>query len=337
MKKQNDEQLKNTNVYWEIYSEEDVLSNLRKYPDAYNKFQGLRPENQKEILLFLQGQKGIKITYDPFFQTIFNPSMHPERLEDFLSTLLKQPVKIHEVLQREGSLLSSEGSLVIMDIIVQCEDGSYIDVEMQKIGYAFPGERTACYASDLIMRQYSRVKSEKRKSFSYKDMKKTYVIVLLEKSSKEFSIVSPNYLHERQVSYTSNAKVAELSEIFYISLDTYQKVVHTIDSKLDAWLTFLSTDEPYKIIELIHKFPEFRLYYDEIFTLRTKPEELMTMFSDALAILDHNTELYMIQELQNEVNEKNAVIADKDAALADKDATIEMLNNRIRELELNNL
>ncbi len=33
------------------------------------------------------------------------------------------------------------------------------------------------------------------------------------------------------------------------------------------------------------------------------------MYSEALAILDHNTELYMINELQNSIKEKDAIIA----------------------------
>ena len=63
------------------------------------------------------------------------------------------------------------------------------------------------------------------------------------------------------------------------------------------------------------------------------------MFSEALAMLDHNTELYMISELQNEVKEMEYVIAEKintitelDNSIAEKDAIIADLQNNLNKL-----
>ncbi|MBQ8591574.1 MAG: hypothetical protein IJ485_02335 [Lachnospiraceae bacterium] len=55
------------------------------------------------------------------------------------------------------------------------------------------------------------------------------------------------------------------------------------------------------------------------------------MYSEALAILDHNTELYMINELQNSIKEKNAIIAEKDMAIAEKNITIEAKDAALAE------
>jgi hypothetical protein len=67
---------------------------------------------------------------------------------------------------REGELMYEKGSLVIMDILVRLEDQSLVDVEMQKIGYCFPSQRSTCYASDLIMRQYNALRAEYGKKFN---------------------------------------------------------------------------------------------------------------------------------------------------------------------------
>lgn len=72
-----------------------------------------------------------------------NPETVPERLEDFLEVLLQRKVKIIEVLPGDSTRLADEQSLLIMDILVRFDDGSYCNVEVQKIGYAFPGERCA--------------------------------------------------------------------------------------------------------------------------------------------------------------------------------------------------
>ena len=49
----------------------------------------------------------------------------------------------------EGGRIADENTLLVTDILVEFEDGSLADVEIQKLGYAFPGERSACYAADL--------------------------------------------------------------------------------------------------------------------------------------------------------------------------------------------
>ena len=43
-------------------------------------------------------------------------------------------------------LLSDDTTLVTMDIVILLEDGSICNVEVQKIGCAFPGERATCFS-----------------------------------------------------------------------------------------------------------------------------------------------------------------------------------------------
>lgn len=78
-------------------------------------------------------------------QTIFNPAVSKRRLEKLLSLLLNQNVKIIHVLPNDDTRLTAEGSLLIMDILVHLADGSLANIECQKIGYDFPGERCAYY------------------------------------------------------------------------------------------------------------------------------------------------------------------------------------------------
>lgn len=57
---------------------------------------------------------------------------------------------------------------------------------------------------------------------------------------------------------------------------------------MDAWLTFLSSDKPEDIISLVEKYPEFKECYRDIMEFRKRPEELITMFSEALIQIDKN-------------------------------------------------
>lgn len=144
-------------------SREDALALIGRDADAFRLFSTFPHEEQEKLLAFIRGAQGLNITYDSFFKYVMNPSQHPSRLEHFLSAILGQKVKIRSVLPLEGVRMVDAGSFVIMDIVVELSNGAFTDVEIQKIGYRFPGERSSCYISDFIMRQYNRIKSERRK------------------------------------------------------------------------------------------------------------------------------------------------------------------------------
>ncbi|MBD5471970.1 MAG: hypothetical protein HDR20_03420 [Lachnospiraceae bacterium] len=103
---------------------------------------------------------GLKLLYDGFFKEIMNPEYVPERLNGFLSQILCQKVRVLKVLPADSVRIADESSLLIMDIVVEMEDGSIANLEVQKIGYLFPGQRSACYSADLLLRQYKRVRGE---------------------------------------------------------------------------------------------------------------------------------------------------------------------------------
>ena len=135
------------------------LQELRKDASLYNDYIALSEHLQQEFLNFCTGNAGLKISYDPFFKYVFDPAIAPERLSDFLTCLIGKKVTVKRVLPNEGGRLIEEGSLLIMDILVELEDGTLSNIEIQKIAYQFPGERIDCYSSDLLLRQYSRVRS----------------------------------------------------------------------------------------------------------------------------------------------------------------------------------
>lgn len=169
-----------------IRTREEILRDIQQNINLTERFYSWKEEQREEFMDFCTGVKGVKMLYDAFFKEIMNPETVPERLEDFLEVLLQRKVKIIEVLPGDSTRLADEQSLLIMDILVRFDDGSYCNVEVQKIGYAFPGERCACYSSDLLLRQYKNARSTRKEKFSYKDIKSVYTIVLIDKSTGDF-------------------------------------------------------------------------------------------------------------------------------------------------------
>lgn len=132
-----------------LKTREQVLSKIRSSDELQKLFDSWTLEQQTEFLDFTTGVRGAKMLYDFMFKEILNPETVPERMEDLLSCLLGQKLKILRVLPNDSTRIADEASLLITDIVVELADGSIANVEVQKIGYAFPGERSACYSADL--------------------------------------------------------------------------------------------------------------------------------------------------------------------------------------------
>lgn len=301
----------NLKIFPSFPSHQSVKQLLKKYPSAWNDFLQFPQEIRQEFMDFCIGKNGLRITYDPVFRKIFNPEIHRDRLESLLSSILGRKVSILEVLPREGTRLSETGSFIIMDVLVRLDDGSYANIEMQKIGYNFPLARADCYASDIIMRQYEKVKSEQGKKFSFNDLHKVYCIILMEQSPEEFHSVRYKYIHVRTASFDTGIykNNAGLHEDVFICLDTFHSIVHNITKSStlqDAWLTFLDSEDINEISELIRNFPMFLPIYKEIAEFAQRPEELINMFSEALYIMDRNMERLMVEEMREKVESAKA-------------------------------
>ena len=208
------------------------------------------------------------------------------------------------MIPNESKRLTEESSLLVMDILVRLASGALVNVEIQRVGYLFPGARCACYSSDLIMRQYSQVRENKRQSgqrFSYQDIKRVYTIVLIQQSPSEFHRFPDQYLHYSRQTFNTGLELDLLQEYLLIPLDIFRKNHHNISSKLDAWLMFIASDQPRDIREVIETYPEFQELYREVFHFRYHKKELVSMFSEALRILDANTTQYMIEVQQAQI------------------------------------
>ena len=287
-----------------IREREEVLADITENEILHTRYKNWNPNQQEAFLDICTGVRGMKFLYDAIFKEIMNPEYVPERFNDFLSCMLCQRVKVLKILPGDSTRIADETSLLIMDIVVELEDGSIANIEMQKIGYLFPGQRCACYSSDLLLRQYKRVRGEAGKKFSYRNIKSVYTIVLFEKSPREFHWYPDVYYHFFEQRSNTGLELELLQKYLFIPLDIFRKSQQNrgITERRDAWLTLLSCDEPEKIIELIKKYPAFRDIYRECYEMCQNTERVMDMFSEELYELDRNTVQYMIDEQQETID-----------------------------------
>ena len=307
-----------------IRTKELIFDDIKKHPNLENIYESWTSDQQEEFLNICTGNKGIKILYDSFFKEVLNPEYAPDRLSNLLSILLERKVKVKDVLPNDSTRLGDEMSLVITDIVVELEDKSLANIEVQKLGYLFTGERASCYSADLLLRQYKRLRDKAKSKFSYKDIAPVYTIVFLESSPACFGEFKNEYIHRFSTTSNTGLSLNMLQNFIFIPIDIFLEKLHNIgiESELDAWLTFLGCDEPKYIIELITKYPGFKYMYSDLYDLCQNIERVMEMWSKELQILDRNTVKYMIDELQEKLDDAIASLAETKDALADKDATI---------------
>ncbi len=256
--------------------------------------------------------------YDSYFKEILNPESTPERLSYLLTILLKRQVTVKYALTNDNSRLGDEMSLVITDIVVELDDGTIANIEVQKLGFAFTGERASCYSADLLLRQYKRIRDKHKEKFTYKDICPVYTIVFLEKSPSEFKKYSDHFIHYFSATSNTGIRLNLLQNFIFIPVDIFLEKLHNegINGELEAWLTFLGCDEPEYIIKLIEEYPYFKPLYDDLYSMCLNTERVINMFSEELKILDKNTITYMIDEMQEELDKKQSELDTAKSELA---------------------
>ena len=172
------------------------------------------------------------------------------------------------------------------------------------------------YSSDLLLRQYKRIRLELGKAFTYKEIQKVYTIVLFEKSSAAFHKFSDEiYIHHFEQKSDTGMEMDLLQEYTFICLDIFNSVIHNegreIENRLEEWLVFLSQDDPNMIIKLLNRDPVFQRIYEEVYTICLNTERMMNMFSKELEILDRNTVKLMVDEMIEEHAQQMEEIAEE--------------------------
>ena len=315
-----------------LQSREEVLKGINGEKNLRETYQLWKEKEREEFLDMCTGARGVKMLYDGFFKEVMNPEYAPGRLGDFLSEVLGAAVRVKNVLPNDTTRLTDESSLLVLDIVVEFEDGRIANVEVQKIGYLFPGERSACYSADLLLRQYKRLRDERKKQFSYRDIRTVYTIILFEHSPEEFWSYPEIYRHCFGQTSDTGLRLKIPQKFIYIALDIFKKKQHNegdrIHNRLEAWLTFFCRDEPEMIFRLLEEYPEFRALYEDVYELCRNVEGLMEIFSKELLEMDRNTVKLMIDQMQEKIDAQEETIEVQSQVIQAKDAELESVKQQ---------
>ena len=97
-----------------------------------------------------------------------------------------------------------------------------------------------------------------------------------------------------------------------------------------------SGDIPSSVImdPVIAAYPEFRCLYEEVYEMCRNLERVMEMYSKELQELDRNTVQYMIDEMQETINQMDDQLSRKDAVIDDLSEELSQLRQLLEEQNL---
>lgn len=87
------------------------------------------------------------------------------------------------------------------------------------------------------------------------------------------------------------------------------------------------------IVRLITEYPQFKVYYEEIYQLCRDTEKVMEMFSKELQELDRNTVQYMIDEMQEVIDAQKEDLSRQQEDLDKQREVIDAQQKQIEELK----
>lgn len=126
----------------------------------------------------------------------------------------------------------------------------------------------------------------------------------------------------------------EIRECDYDSTQYKDKDV-TEKMKLDRrkYLSLFVAETPQEIEQLIGIFPDLEGVRRDISEYMERPEDVFSMFSEALRILDRNTAELMVDRMKDEMDKLRVLSEEKDAEIKERDNKIEEKNAEIARLK----
>jgi len=155
---------------------------------------------------------------------------------------------------------------------------------------------------------------------------------LFEQSTKEFHEIEEEYIHRGKTTFNTGLKLELLQEYCLVALDVFRKMPYPKEErKVASWIGLLATETIDDAQRLISEYPWLKEIYVEMAEYLRKPEEVLSMFSDALKILDHNTVQYMIEELAEQIEKQQVQINDNEEKLQEAEGQLEEAKGQLEE------
>lgn len=187
----------------------------------------------------------LSVKWDIVFKRIFAHKGNEEFLKQFLSSLLKLEINSIEILHDiHLEKDSEEDKLGIIDVRAIVNDNKIINIEVQIKDNKNIVPRSTFYGAKLISNEL--VKNE-----SYQELKSVIVICILNYESFPYE----EYINETEIVLKAHKEyiVNDYIKFYYIELPKFRKQTVNYEDETTQWLTFIDSENPERIREIMKK------------------------------------------------------------------------------------
>ena len=314
-----------------------ILKQIQSDAQLLEKWDMLPDEKQDYFRQVDERKLVPNILSDIIFKTVFDPDINPKRISRLVSSILGKEISVIRSLDKEGIHLSENSKGVILDVVVQFDDGSVADVEIQREGVKIPPQRAATYSANLLTRQYAIEKGEDKRDVDFRTLRPVYTIVIMEKSPEPFSH-SPECVHHFRQRSDTGVEIDQGFELLqyydFISLDIFRERRPHVASMLQTWLDFLSIRDVDVMEHFLEDKPEFKVIYDQAVTMMAGREELLSMLQELFAEEDigKTIVLAMESEAREELEKAKQQIQTQSDQIKTQSDQINTLNDQLQTL-----
>lgn len=161
---------------------------------------------------------------DAIAKRIFNPDVHPDRLNFLMRSISgDETIDVESSAGNENFKQSVRSKSMISDIPSWLRDGRAGNVEIQKARQDFLFTRVELYASDMLLLQYSVTEGQAKSELNYTNVNEALLIVLMVESPKafqEFDRECENYIHRfTWMMADTGFRYPMKAKIMYVQLD----------------------------------------------------------------------------------------------------------------------
>ena len=255
----------------------------------------------------------LPLSSDYVFKRVFTKEGNEHLLKDFLEAILEIKIKDLEIQNPELIRETKDGKQSVLDIKVQINDDSIIDVEMQVANEYNIRERSTVYMGKLIANQLN-------KGDSYSKLKKSILINILNfnyyKRNSYHSVAHMKFektTEEKYVDmgYNSEEEIAtEDIEVHYIEIPKFIKKNPEVNKKIEQWLWLIvGKEEKIKMAE--EKNEEVKKAVEVLDEMSMSKEERERYEAIQKFEFNYNTSMYNIREIGKKEGKKEGKIEGK--------------------------
>ena len=147
----------------------------------------LTQEDQEFIRRIDSGELMPPLYSDVIAKRIFNPDVHPERLNFLMRNIARDDtIDVRSSLSNESFKQSLSSKAMILDIPAWLKDNRIADLEMQKAAQAYIFTRAELYSSDLLLLQYSAHAGQAKSGVGYENLDEVLVMIFMTEILKAF-------------------------------------------------------------------------------------------------------------------------------------------------------